>query len=411
MTVPDIVALGEEQAEFDHARLEDLGQLVSGELRIGFEQHFAGRRVHDISGNPRAFEVRNVDFDFADLCLLNFLQSRGVELASRVRNLFAGLVLDAVRQLHAQQVGGFFAVRIERPEKLLVANYQPIHGVERSQNVFAGTQAKGAQENRSQELSLAVDADVEHVLLVVFEFDPRSAVRNDLAEEVGAIVRSLEEHARRTVQLADDDTFRAINNEGAVLRHQRNIAEENFLFLDVANGAIASLRVFIEDGETHGDLERRRVSHAALFALAHVVLQLQSNRVAALVAEVGRVGVVRAALAAEHVAGMERIGNDGVAAVLASGAQVMQALQVAALALPVADGVIDELELRDVAEIRNRKHRLENRLQAAVIALAGQTIHLQKAIVGTLLHFDQVRNLDGCWNLGKIKSCAESIAL
>ena len=100
---------------------------------------------------------------------------------------------------------------------------------------------------------------------------------------------------------------------------------------------------------------------------------------------------------AEHIARMERIGNDCVAAILTSGAQVMQALQVAALALPVADRVINELELRDVAEVGNRKHRLKYRLQSAVIALAGQTVHLQETLIRALLHFDQVRNLDGGW--------------
>ena len=49
-------------------------------------------------------------------------------------------------------------------------------------------------------------------------------------------------------------------------------------------------------------------SHAALLALRHVVLQLQADRVAALVAERDDVLVERAALMAEHVAGMERIG-------------------------------------------------------------------------------------------------------
>ena len=126
------------------------------------------------------------------------------------------------------------------------------------------------------------------------------------------------------MQLADDDTFGAIDDERTVLRHQRNVAEENFLFFDIANGAIAGFCVFVENRETHRDLQRSGVGHAALFALAHVVFQLQSDRVAALVAEVGRVGVVGAALAAQHVAGMKRIGNDGVAAVLTSGAQVMQ---------------------------------------------------------------------------------------
>jgi len=38
----------------------------------------------------------------------------------------------------------------------------------------------------------------------------------------------------------------------------------------------------------------------------------------------------------------------------------MQALQMAALALPIADRVIDEFELLDVAEIADREHRLKH---------------------------------------------------
>ena len=146
--------------------------LVGGEFGIGFEQHFAGGGVYHVGCHPCAFEIGDVDFDLADLCLLNFFQRGGVQFASGVRDFIAGFVLDAVRQLHAQQVGGLFAVGIKRPEKLLVANYQTIDGVEGAQNVFAGTQAEGAQENRAQEFALAINTDVEHVLLVVFELDP-----------------------------------------------------------------------------------------------------------------------------------------------------------------------------------------------------------------------------------------------
>ena len=62
-------------------------------------------------------------------------------------------------------------------------------------------------------------------------------------------------------------------------------------------------------------------------------------------------------LVAQHVAGMERIGPDGRAAsrIPAGGTQVVQALQVAALALPVADRVVDELELAHAAEIGDRE--------------------------------------------------------
>ena len=85
----------------------------------------------------------------------------------------------------------------------------------------------------------------------------------------------------------------------------------------------------------------------------------------------------------------------------------MQTFQVAAFALPVADGEIDELELGDIAEIGDRENGLKDRLQAGVIALAGQPVHLQKALVGALLHLDQVRDLDGGRNFGKIETFAE----
>src|SRR6267378_389283 len=47
--------------------------------------------------------------------------------------------------------------------------------------------------------------------------------------------------------------------------------------------------------------------------------------------------------------------------------------------------------------------------KSGVVAFAGQAVHLQKAFIGTFLDFDQVRNLDGCWNLGKIKTLSQSV--
>ena len=197
------------------------------------------------------------------------------------------------------------------------------------------------------------------------------------------------------MQLADDDALGAVDDEGAVGRHQRNVAKENFLLLHVADGAVAGFRVLVVDGEAHGDLQRGGVGHAALFAFGHVVLKLQADRIAALVTEIGRIGVVGAALGAQHIPQMEGIGLHGCAAITAGGAQVVQPLEVAALALPVANGVLHEVQLRDVAEVGDRKYRLEHRLQTTVIALARQRIHLQKAIVRTLLHLNQVGDLDG----------------
>src|SRR3989442_13847870 len=75
----------------------------------------------------------------------------------------------------------------------------------------------------------------------------------------------------------------------------------------------------------------------------------------------------------------------------------------AALAFPISDSVIDKLELRNIAEIGNGKHRLENRLQTGVVTLAGQAAHLKEGVERALLYLNQIRNLNGGGNFGKIK--------
>src|SRR5581483_6690692 len=78
-----IVALGEEQIEFNHAgRLKDLRQLVGSQLGVGFEQNFARGGVHHVAGNPGAFKIGDINFDLGDLGFLNFFQNIGVDLTS-----------------------------------------------------------------------------------------------------------------------------------------------------------------------------------------------------------------------------------------------------------------------------------------------------------------------------------------
>src|SRR5581483_5575474 len=377
---PYIVALGEEQVQLGNAGLHHLRQLVGGEFGVGLEQHLAGVDVDDVGSNESAFQVCGVGFNLRNPVLLDFLQHRRGNLAAGVRDLFPTLGGDAMRQLHAEQVCRLVGTGLQRPVQLVVADRNAIDGVEGAQDLFIRTQAEGAQEDCPQELALAIDAHVEDVLLIVLELHPRAAIGNDLAQEIGTVVGRLEEDARRAVQLADDHALGAVDDEGAVGGHQRNVAEEHLLLLHIADRLVARLRVLVEDGQAHGDLERRGVSHAALLALGYVVLQLQSDRVAALVAEVGRIRVIGAALGAEHVAQVERVGLHRVSAVAAGGAQVVQPFEVAALALPVADGVLDKIELRDVAEVGDGEYRLKYRLQARIVALARQGVHLQEAV-------------------------------
>src|SRR6201999_2720362 len=112
---------------------------------------------------------------------------------------------------------------------------------------------------------------------------------------------------------------------------------------------------------------------------------------AAAVAEGNNILVKCSTAMAQNVAQVERIGLDGRATsgIPAGGAEVMQPLEVAALTLPVPDGVVDKLKLAQAAEIRNRKYALEHTLEAGVVALTGQQIHLQKALIRLLLNLNQ----------------------
>jgi hypothetical protein len=147
-----------------------------------------------------------------------------------------------------------------------------------------------------------------------------------------------------------------VDDERAVVRHQRDVTEVDLLLLDVADGLDAGLGVLVPDHEPDGDLERDGIGHAPLLALVDVVLELQ-----------------RHALAADLM--------DQSARLVAPSAWI-----------PVADGVFDELERRVLAEVADRKDRLEDRLEPDVFALSRRRVHLQEALVRLLLDLDEVRD-------------------
>src|SRR5271155_5893127 len=108
---------------------------------------------------------------------------------------------------------------------------------------------------------------------------------------------------------------------------------------------------------------------------------------------------------------MERVRDHHRSAVDTSGTQVMEPLEVTALALPVADRKVHKIQLGNVAEIGDRENRRKYGLQTVVVPLVGELVHLQKTLIRAPLHFDQVRNLDGGRNLGKIESAANGAIL
>ena len=122
--------------------------------------------------------------------------------------------------------------------------------------------AERAKKKRRRLLALAVDADGKHVALVGLELEPCAARGDDLRIIYGAIARLIalggEVHARRANELGDDDALGAVDDEGAAVRHEREIAHE-----DVGLLHLAGLLV----DEANVDEERSLVRDVALLAL------------------------------------------------------------------------------------------------------------------------------------------------
>src|SRR6267142_4902042 len=254
--------------------------------------------------------------------------------------------------------------------------------------------AQRAQEDRCQKLSLA-DAHIEQVLLVVLKLDPGAAIRNDLGNVNRA---AFEEDTWRAVQLGHDHALSSIDDESAVVGHQRNLTKEDFLFLDIANRFYVRIRIFVVDSQPDLYLEGHAIAHAALLTLLLIMFVLEADGFAAVRAKFRTDVIKGAAHVTQRLAWPQRIDFDAGLATFTRRAQVFQSFEIAALALPIADLVFDKIERRRFAKVGDRKHGLEDRLQTGALPLFGQQIHLQKTVVGFPLNLDQIRNRHRCFN-------------
>ncbi len=102
------------------------------------------------------------------------------------------------------------------------------------QYILIPGQVENTQESRRQEFPLTVYKNVQKLIFVEKEFYPRSAVGykprrvKHLPTRCGGL---LERDAWRTVKLADYDPFVPVYDESTYLRHERDLAHIDFLFL------------------------------------------------------------------------------------------------------------------------------------------------------------------------------------
>src|SRR6185503_2578307 len=153
------------------------------------------------------------------------------------------------------------------------------------------------------------------------------------------------------MQLRNDDAFGAVDDERAVVRHQRNFPKEDFFFLDVADGQNFGVRILVEYSEPDLDLQRDAVAHAAFLAFLLIVLVFETDRLAAVFAQLWSHEVERAATMTKRIAGSERVHLDRRTAVFTVRTQIVKTFETSALALPVTNLVLDKIQRGSTAKV------------------------------------------------------------
>src|SRR5581483_8349731 len=210
----------EENLELRDARFDKPIEHRGGQFVVGVNQDLARRHVDDIGRYERALQIVRRNLHLLNLGLLNLLHQRGGDLpALRYHRL--ALCCDRVRKLQPREPGRDRPVgMVQVPEQLVVLDRDAVDIIERAQNLLIRFQTESAQKNGTVELTLAVDPDVENVLVVVLELHPASAIRNDLAKKISLRRNTLEKHTRRAMQLRNEHALGAVDDERSVVRHQ-----------------------------------------------------------------------------------------------------------------------------------------------------------------------------------------------
>src|SRR3989449_4736896 len=160
----------------------------------------------------------------------------------------------------------------------LARDVDVLRGVEQLQDVGVRAIAERAEQRRRRELLLLVDVDVNHVVDVDRELDPRAPERNDPRREQPLAVRVdalFEHHAGGAVQLRHDHALGAVDDERAERREDRQLPEVDFLLDDVLGSfGLGGLTDLFHDHQLQRRLERDGVGHIPLDALLDRVLRL-----------------------------------------------------------------------------------------------------------------------------------------
>ena len=184
---------------------------------------------------------------------------------------FAGLGVDNVE--HRLRCAPLLGIEWNFPSTLATRKCYAV--IEVTEDFFV-VQAKRVKQGRDRQFALTVDTDVNDVLGVEFKVEPRTAIRNDarckqiFAAAVRFAAVMVEQYARRTVHLRYDNALCTVDEEGAVMRHERHVAHVDVLLLDIENRTRFGVGVNFKHDQAQRNLHLRRIRNPALTAFFNV---------------------------------------------------------------------------------------------------------------------------------------------
>ena len=179
------------------------------------------------------------------------------------RRLARALLLE---QLHERPLLGLGRLRVGLDR---VADVDRV--VEQLQDLLVLDEAHRAQQHGDRELALAVDARVDAALLVDLELEPGAARRHQVGDEdlLLAVLRLHHVGAGGAHELGDDHPLGAVDDEGAALRHPREVPHEHGLLADLTGLAVL---------ERDLDVQGARIGDVLLTALGDRVRRARRTR-------------------------------------------------------------------------------------------------------------------------------------
>ena len=242
-----------------------------GQFIIGLGNDFTGVGVDDVLGDHAADQEVFRHADAGGAALLQFAGMANRDALVLGDDDLAGLVGQV-------ETGDFAAHALGDELHLRAAVHQAeiVEDKEVRQDRFV-VQADGLEQDRDRHLAATVHAEVQDVFRVKLEVQPGTTVRNDAGREqqfaraVGLALVVFEEHARRTVQLRHDDALGAVDDERALVGHERHFAHVDFLLLDFLDHLGLRRRgLAVIDDQLHLGANGRGKGQATGLALTHV---------------------------------------------------------------------------------------------------------------------------------------------